>query len=168
LFYSFLEESEEDLIDRFWRGLNQDIQDLIMDEELYSVAQLFRLGCRAEQKIRRRVHMANKCAMESPSPTLMKDNFYPIPPTMIAVPTTVERESQGNNIGNGFLPTHEIDHCHDDLNMPCLELDVDALDTQLVIEDSINLNMTCVQINEIDSGLSAPSADLNSSIVTGA
>jgi hypothetical protein len=106
--------------------------------------------------------------MESPSPTLTKDNFYPIPPTMIAVPTTLERESQGNNIGNGFLPTHEIDHCHDDLNMSCLELDVDALDTQLVIEDSIDLNVTCVQINEIDSGLSAPSADFNSSIVTGA
>jgi hypothetical protein len=28
--------------------------------------------------------------------------------------------------------------------------------------------VTCVQINEIDSGLSAPSADFNSSIVTGA
>jgi hypothetical protein len=29
LLYSFLDESEDDFMDRFWRGLNRDIQDIL-------------------------------------------------------------------------------------------------------------------------------------------
>jgi hypothetical protein len=54
--YSFIKESEEDFIGRFWRGLNPNIQEIIMHEELYSVEQLFHLACKAEQKIRGLVH----------------------------------------------------------------------------------------------------------------
>jgi hypothetical protein len=50
--YSFIKESEEDFIGRFWRGLNPNIQEIIMHEELYSIEQLFHLACKAEQKIR--------------------------------------------------------------------------------------------------------------------
>ena len=65
LLYSFMEETEDDFMDRFWRGLNRDIQDMIFHEEVYSVDHLFRLACNAEQKIKRRGHEANKCAIES-------------------------------------------------------------------------------------------------------
>ena len=53
LLYSFLEESEDDFMDRFWRGLNRDIQDILMHEEFYSVDCMFRLACKAEQEIKR-------------------------------------------------------------------------------------------------------------------
>jgi hypothetical protein len=48
LLYSFIKESEEDFIGRFWRGLNPNIQEIIIHEELYSIEQLFRLACKAE------------------------------------------------------------------------------------------------------------------------
>ena len=67
LLYSFIEETEDDFMDRFWRGLNRDIHDIIMNEELYSVDHLFRLACKGEQKIRRCGHKTNKCATKSPS-----------------------------------------------------------------------------------------------------
>ena len=67
LLHSFIEETEDDFADRFWRGLNHDIQDIILHEELYSVDHLFCLACKAEQKIRRRVHKTNKSLMESSS-----------------------------------------------------------------------------------------------------
>ena len=62
-----LEEREEDFLSRFWKGLNHDIQDIIMHEELYFVDHLFCLACKAEQTIRRHVCMMNKRAVESPS-----------------------------------------------------------------------------------------------------
>lgn len=33
LLHSFLEESEEDFLDRFWRGLNHDIQEILLHED---------------------------------------------------------------------------------------------------------------------------------------
>jgi hypothetical protein len=32
LFHAFIEESEDDFMDRFWTGLNHDIQDILMHE----------------------------------------------------------------------------------------------------------------------------------------
>jgi hypothetical protein len=65
---------------RFWSGLNLDIRDIIMHEDLYFIEQLFHLACKAEQNIRRRGHMPNKCAMELSSPMPKKDNFAAVPP----------------------------------------------------------------------------------------
>jgi hypothetical protein len=162
LLYSFLEESEEDLIDRFWRGLSHEIQDLIMDAELYYVAQLFRLACRAEQKIRRRGHMENKCVKESPSPTLTKVNFYPFPPIVIVVPTTVEPESQGNSKGTTFVPPH--DERHVDLIMPCDELPSDVVIPHVIEHVVVDLNISCDQTNVIHSVLRALIVEVSSSI----
>lgn len=61
LFRCDLEESEESFMDRFWDGLNHDIQDLIMLEKYYSIDRMFLLACKAEQKIKRRVHGTIKC-----------------------------------------------------------------------------------------------------------
>jgi hypothetical protein len=66
LLYSFIAESEEDFICRFWKGLNHNIQEIIMHEELYYVEQLFRISCKAEQKIRILVTTIKKSNVESP------------------------------------------------------------------------------------------------------
>ncbi|XP_044374965.1 uncharacterized protein [Triticum aestivum] len=55
LLHSLLEESEDDLMDRFWGGLNCDIQEIQIHEEYYPMDCLFRLACKAEQKVKRRV-----------------------------------------------------------------------------------------------------------------
>ena len=49
LLRSFVEESEEDVVDRFWRGLNHDIQDMVMHvDELYFIDHLFHLAYKAD------------------------------------------------------------------------------------------------------------------------
>src|SRR6266511_3398650 len=61
LLHSSLEETEDDFMDRFWGGLNCDIQEILILEECYPMDRLFRLACKAEQKIKRRVgHKENK------------------------------------------------------------------------------------------------------------
>jgi hypothetical protein len=55
LLHTFLQESEDDFKDRFWGGLNHDIQEILIHEECYPMDRLFRLGCKAEQEIKRRV-----------------------------------------------------------------------------------------------------------------
>ena len=52
LLHSSLEESEDDFMDRFWGGLNRDIQEILIHEECYPTDHLFRLACNAEQEIK--------------------------------------------------------------------------------------------------------------------
>ena len=54
LLHSFVEGNEEDFMDRFWSGLNHDIQDMIIHEECYPMDRLYCLCCKAEQEIKRR------------------------------------------------------------------------------------------------------------------
>lgn len=134
LLYCFLEESEDDFVDRFWRGLNHDIQDIILHEELVSVDHLFCIACKAEQKIRRRLHKMNKSLMELPSSTM---------------------GLQGNNEGTDFVNTHAIDQYPVDITMPCDESVIDLI-TPLVLDDPvIALNVPNGQINEMSTVLSA-------------
>ena len=42
-------------MDRFWGGLTHDIQEILIHEECYPMDHLFRLACKAEQEIKRRV-----------------------------------------------------------------------------------------------------------------
>ena len=42
-------------MDRFWGGLNRDIQEILIHEQCYPMDRLFRLACKAEQEITRRV-----------------------------------------------------------------------------------------------------------------
>ena len=154
LLYSFIEENEEQFMDRFWRGLNRDIQDILMHEEYYSVNRMFCLACKAEQKIKRRVNQTRECKKTM--------NFSTSPPIVRA---PCELELQGNINGTTSLPPHEIDVCHNDLHLPCVEL-VDNLVTPPKLEHcaAIDLNLLCEQTTEIDVGLSTPIADCNSSI----
>ena len=41
LFYCGLEESEDVIMDKFWDGLNRDIQELLMHENCYPMDRLF-------------------------------------------------------------------------------------------------------------------------------
>ena len=67
MLHSSLEESEEDLMDRFWGGLNRDIQEILIHETCYPMDVLFRLACKAEQEIIRRVgHEENKRTVHIP------------------------------------------------------------------------------------------------------
>jgi hypothetical protein len=83
LLYSFIKESEEDFIGRFWRGLNPNIQEIIIHEELYSLEQLFRLACKAEQKIRRLVPTTWKSVVESPLLMSKKNTFSMVQPSVM-------------------------------------------------------------------------------------
>ena len=66
--HSFLEESEEDFIDRFWGGLNHNIQEILIHEERYPMDHLFRLACKAEQEIKQHVaHKENKHMVHIPT-----------------------------------------------------------------------------------------------------
>ena len=81
LFRLGLEECEDDFLNRFWRGLNHDIQDVIMHEELYLVDHLFCLARKAEQKIRTHAYTMNQWPVESPS---RKIPSFVAPTSMIA------------------------------------------------------------------------------------
>ena len=48
LFHFGLEENEDDIRDRFWDGLNCDIQELLMPENCSTMDRLFRLACEAD------------------------------------------------------------------------------------------------------------------------
>jgi len=39
-------------MDRFWGGLNHDIQEILIHEECYPMDRLFRLACKAEHEIK--------------------------------------------------------------------------------------------------------------------
>ena len=67
LLHSLLEESEEDFMDRFWGGLNRDIQELLIHEKCYPMDCFFRLACKAEQEIKQRVtHKKNELKVHIP------------------------------------------------------------------------------------------------------
>ena len=51
LLHSSLEESEDDFVDRFWGGVNLDIQEILIHEVCYPMDHLFCLACKAEQEI---------------------------------------------------------------------------------------------------------------------
>ena len=67
LLHSFLEESEDNFMDRFWGGLNRDIQEMLINEECYPMDRLFSISCKGEQEIKRHVaHEENKRTMHIP------------------------------------------------------------------------------------------------------
>ena len=120
--YACVEENEKDFMDRFWTGLNRDIQDIVMHvEELYYVDHLFHLACKAEQEIRRRVNKTGKRSMESL--------------------TLSEIELHGNSNGIDSVSPHEIDLYSYTLDNSCVDLPAD-LGIQSILENHIDvLNM---------------------------
>jgi hypothetical protein len=169
--HSFIVGNEDDFIGRFWRGLNHEIQDLIMHKELYSVDHLYRLACNTEQKIQKRFHKTDKCTINSPSSASTKFPSSVIAPTLVATPVCEEvtacdglapmvpswfrMEFQGNNKGIIVGPSHEIDIFLAELNTSCVEFP--ALLTPSILEvNPTDLNAPCDPIPEIISVLSAP------------
>jgi hypothetical protein len=162
LLHSFLEENEDDFMDRFWRGLNCDIQDIVMHEEFYSIDRMFRLACKAEKDIKRRV--TNKCKKKVnvlASPSTVVDTSRVVDESPPRVPPSFETIVQSCGEGTHFVPTLEIGQCHVNLTMSRVEF-VDDLVTPPILEDcAINL-MLCDQTTEIYDGLIARIVDSNS------
>ena len=175
LFYCGLEESEDIIMDRFWDGLNRDIQELLMHENCYPMDCLFCLACKAEQKIKRRVaakinkHMVHIPMIESvvrpthapPMATTSVVVSLTSPPAMA---TSYESDIKGTLKGIDYVHPHEIDICHPTPHTSCVVSPVD-LATPSVLEDiATDLNLPCAQTSEIDDVSSAPIVEFNSSI----
>ena len=163
LLHSSLQESEDDFMDRFWAGLNRDIQELLIHEECYPMDHLFRLACSAEQEIKRRivrkenkrqVHIPrNDTVVPSTTRRTMTDTSVVVrttspppcdtsPPT---VPTSSELIIRGNDKGTDLPPPHEYGECLVNLNEPCDELST-TLITPTILEEYVrDLTLPCDQ-----------------------
>ena len=163
LLHSSLEESEEDFMDRFWGGLNRDIQEILIHEECYPMDHLFHLACKAEQEIKRRVaHKENKREMHIPRvdtvvPSTTKHTMTttsvvvrttsppPCDTSSPRVPTSSELIIRGNDKGTNLPLPHEYDECLVNLSAPCGELPT-TLITPATLEDYVNdLTLPCDQ-----------------------
>mgnify|MGYP005824364717 CR=1 FL=1 len=132
LLHSFLEESEEDFMDRFSGGLNHDIQEILIHEECYPMDRLFRLACKAEQEIIRHVaHKENKCSVHIPttrrtmtttSVVARTTSSPPCDTSPSRVPASSKLTISGNDKGTDFPLSHENDACLVNLNTSCVEL----------------------------------------------
>ena len=127
-------------MDRFWGGLNRDIQEILIHETCYPMDRLFRLACKAEQEITRRVaHKINKRKVQIPrvatvvpsttaSPmatTSIVESTTSPPPCDVSpprVPTSSLLIIRGNDKGTDLPPPHEYGECLVNLNEPCDEL----------------------------------------------
>ena len=174
LLHSSLEESEDDFMDRFWGGLNRDIQEILIHEECYPMDHLFHLACKAEQEIKRRVgHEENKRTVHIPRVDMIVPSTtrHTMTTTSVVVRTTspppcdtspprVATSSEliirGNDKGTDLPSLHENDECLVNLNAPSDELPT-TLITPPILEDYVdNLTLPCDQTTEIPTILSAP------------
>ena len=140
LLHSSLEESEDDFMDRFWGGLNRDIQEILIHEECYPMDHLFHLACKAEQEIKRRVgHEENKRTVHIPRVDMIVPSTtrHTMTTTSVVVRTTspppcdtspprVATSSEliirGNDKGTDLPSLHENDECLVNLNAPSDEI----------------------------------------------
>ena len=152
-------------MDRFWDGLNHDIQDILMHEEYYSITRMFLLACKAEQKIQRRFHKTSTCKktaanFSTPPPTAIEvsRDFQVSSPT---VPSTSETDLHGNSKGTTFLSPHEPYACPTELKTSCVQLSTWVTPT---VEDYVaDLKLPCDQLHEIPTVLSDSVVEINAS-----
>jgi hypothetical protein len=148
LVYAFIEESEDDFMDRFWNGLNPDIQDIFMHEEYYSITCMLRLACKAEQKIKRRAHETSKRTMTVNFPTSLTTVIaasFKFDESQPSVPTLTERYLKGYHIGTDFHPPHDNDECHADLPMSCDDFSNELTKPPIVEDRFVALKLSCDQ-----------------------
>ena len=146
-------------MDRFWDGLNNDIQELLLHENCYPMNRLFCLAFNAEQKIRRHVAATtnkrkfNIPRVESIVPanatiapivsttstdlsTTSSPTCEPPPPT---APTQSESYINGNNKGTNDISRHDIDLSSSSLDNSCVDLPAD-LGTSSKLDNPIDVS----------------------------
>ena len=156
LMHSFLEESDEDFMDRFWRGLNHNMQEILIHEECYPMDHLFRLACKAEQEIKQRVaQKENKRTVHIPSldTNVSSTTRHTMTPSSVVamttssppcdtspprVPTSSELIIRGNDKGTNFPLSHENDAWLVNLNTSCVELPID-LSASPILENHVTV-----------------------------
>ena len=166
LLHSFIEESNEDFMDRFWDGLNHDIQEMLIHEKCYPMDRLFRLACKAEQELQRRVaHKTNKRNMQLPRVEMVS----PSPPTATSTPTSLVVSTtaptpcdpfppRGNDKGIDLFASHENDACIVDLLAPCDTLSTTLITPSGLADYVVDMNVPCDPTTEITTISSAPIA----------
>lgn len=181
LLHSFLEESDEGFMDRFWEGLNCDIRELLIHEKCYPMHRLFRLACKAEQEIKERVAAkTNKRGVHIPR----VDSFVPAiatvtPPmrsTSVVVSitsplacdtspssmvTSLDSDIRGNLKGTDSVLPHEIDICHSIPHTSCVRSSIDLVILPAFEDIVAELNLPCDPIHEIPTVLSGSIAKIN-------
>ena len=174
LLHSFLEENEEDFMDRFWGGLNHDIQEMLIHAECYPMNRLFHLACKAKQEIKKRVAHNTKerkvqitrvemvlssttvPSMTATSIVVSTTSPPPCDLSPLRVPTSSELTIRGNDKGTDLPPPHDYDECLVNLNAPCDELPT-TLITPPILEDYVDdLTLPCDQTTAITTILSSP------------
>ena len=141
-------------MDRFWGGLNRDIQERLIHGKCYPMDRLFRPACKAEQEITRRVaHKINHQKVQIPrvativpstttrimtTTSIVESTTSPPPCVMLPprVPTSSLLTIRGNDKGMDLPPPHEYDECLFNLNEPCDELPT-TLITPAILEDYV-------------------------------
>ena len=71
---------------------------------------------------------------------------------------------QGNSKGTNYIPPCDVDVCHTDINMPCDDLQDDLVLSPTLEDSVVALQISCDKIIEMLPTLSAPIAEVNSSI----
>src|SRR3954468_24633618 len=164
--HSLLEESEEYFMDIFWEGLNRNIQDILIHENCYPMDRLFRLACKAEQEIDRRVaQKTNKRNVQIPQvekvvPSTTMSTTITTSIVVSTPPISDLLSQKGNEKGMDLSPPHENIV---DLKATSVELSTSFI-TQPILENVIishedvacliDLNTSCV---ELPVDLSTPS-----------
>ena len=161
-------------MDRFWGGLNHDIQEILIHEDCYPMDHLFRLACKAEQEIKRCVaHKENKRTVHIPtvdtdvssttrrtmtttSIVARTTSSPPCDTSPSRVPGSSELIIRGNDKGTHFPLSHENDACLVNMNTSCVELPID-FGTPPILENCVTImNESCDQTTEIPTILRAP------------
>uniref|UniRef100_A0A8I6WZ48 Uncharacterized protein n=1 Tax=Hordeum vulgare subsp. vulgare TaxID=112509 RepID=A0A8I6WZ48_HORVV len=161
-------------MDRFWGGLNRDIQELLIHEKCYPMDCLFRLACKAELEIKQRVtHRENelkvhiprvdaivpstaRLTMTSTSIVVTTTSLSPCGTLPPRVATSPELIITCNYKGTDLPPPHEYDECLVNLNAPCDEPPITLITPPILKNYVDDFTLPCDQTTTISTILSAP------------
>ena len=171
-----IKESEENTRNRFFNGLNPDIQAKFTYVPR-SIIAVYARACSFEKHMQEGMLDHYDPFGSCTTPSVLSTNVerktivvrvaqpHICTKSSPSVPTSYGSDSTGKNKGTDFIPPHNIDECHVDLNISCVEIENDLV-TPLILEDcATGLNVLCDQSTEIDAGMSTIVFDgcLNSS-----
>jgi hypothetical protein len=170
-----IKESEENIRNMFFNVLNPDIQAKFKYIPL-SIIGIYARACTFEKHIQEETldhyEPFSLCSPQSVGTSNVERQTVVVwvahPQTCTTsppmVPTSSESDSQENNKGIDFVPPHDVDKCHVDLNISCVEIENNLL-TPLVLDDqATDWHVRSVQLTEKTSVFSAPTSELASSV----